>query len=290
MARKTIFAIAFTAFALSGCGLFGIGGEQPTPTRVVQVVAPTQTPLAVTSTPVQATQNVAPPAATAAPAANRGPDPACAKLTNDYKNRPHPENAKWMGCFLTGDINWVFSPEEPLPLDPPRDVRQALASGKFAKLVEPWRPGCDNTMTNPNCNIGYLKFFSDWGTMYAFTRVGETRPNVKGPWTMGSVWITPGPLVQMSPGIAATDEEKRLLCNGLVEWNFSENYPLPQTSPCSSGTLFTLREPFRGGCTGATDDQNCNVGFGKQFTSWSSLLAFLKDGNWPRGSVWGPRN
>ncbi len=231
-----------------------------------------------------------PPAAPAATAAatNRSPDPACVKLASDYKNRPHPEDAKWMACFLTGDVNWVFAPDDPLPLDAPKDVRQALTSGKFVKLVEPWRPGCDNSMSSPDCNIGYLKLFSDWGTMFAFTRVGETRPNVKGPWTMGSLWVTPGPLVQMSPGVAATDEEKRLLCNGLIEWNFSENYPLPTTSPCASDTLFTLQEPFRGGCIGRTDDKNCNVGFAKQY-NWSSLLTFLKDGNWSRGSVWVPR-
>lgn len=76
-------------------------------------------------------------------------------------------------------------------------------------------------------------------------------------------------------------------CQGLEALIFSPENPLPAGAPCDSGqvTRYTLIEPWRAGCEGASTDPDCNVGF-RLTTSWSEILDWLKTHKFDRGSVW----
>lgn len=226
------------------------------------------------------------------PVANAQSDQAsCEALAQGYGNVAHPEEPNWVSCFTQGWVNWVFSADRPLPATPPEAVEDALRHGLFVQLTEPWRGGCDNTLTSPHCNIGYLKLFSDWGTLRAFLAKGEItlRNTTKvGPWSEGSLWITDD-FIEVAPGDTVADDDVALFLDGALGWAFAENYPLPTTVPGGLNTFY-LHETWRGGCIGdQLPDANCNVGQIKTFTNWVDMLAYLKENNWDRGSVWANR-
>jgi len=221
---------------------------------------------------------------------------ACHKLSEDYANLAHPEDPDWNACFLKGWINWVFSAERPLPEKAPAALVEALKKGTFLQLTEPWRAGCDNTLMSPDCSIGYLKLFGDWGALRSFLHLGDfTQAGIVkyGPWSEGSLWVTDN-YIQVTKGNSATAEEKNLFCSGALGWAFATDgeYPLSTTAPCAGdNNVYYLREEWRGGGIGdQLPDENVNVGKIQAYKNWGAMVKYLADNNWTRGSVWANRD
>ncbi len=195
-------------------------------------------------------------------------------------------NPQWADEFASGSRNAVFSTANPLPKesDLPQAVKDALAHGMVAVLVEPWRVGCPEPLNDVNCNVGYVKSFYDWDKLYdAVYKSVEANKGHVGPWTDGSVHLTRLP--EVAAGLA-TQADWGMFTNGDLRITFAENQLLPDQDPTAGAKSFRLIEPWRHTCIGSnSSDPDCNVGKSGVFPDWQSLKDYLSEGGWTRGSV-----
>lgn len=196
-------------------------------------------------------------------------------------------NPQWADEFATGSRNAVFSTANPLPKgsELPQAVKDAMTHGMVVVLIEPWRMGCPvSPETDPNCNVGYVKSFTDWDKLYeaVYGKV-EANKGHAGPWTDGSVHLTRIP--ELAAGVA-TDTDWAMFANGDLKITFAENQLLPDQDPTAGAKSFRLIEPWRHTCIGSnSSDPDCNVGKSGVFPDWQSLKEYLSEGGWTRGSV-----
>lgn len=196
------------------------------------------------------------------------------------------DNPQWAEEFAIGSRNAVFSTTNPLPKasELPQEVKDALTHGMVAVLIEPWRVGCPEPLTDPNCNVGYVKSFTDWSKLYrtVYGKIEANKGNI-GPWTNGSVHLTRIP--ELAAGIA-TETDWGMFANGDLKITFAENQLLPVEDPTAGANSFRLIEPWRHTCIGDdSTDLDCNVGKSGVFPDWQSLRDFLSTGGWTRGSI-----
>lgn len=194
------------------------------------------------------------------------------------------ESEAYLADLAAGKVNAIYEPSNPIPVEAPEEVLEALKRGAYLVVVEPWKAGCgDNPVQNTNCNVGFVRSFTDWTKMRNFLYSAESEANEGhfGPWTDGSIKISY--IREMTPDEMDNSDWAQYI-QGKVRVNFAENKPLPATDPTKGLVNHALTEPWRHGCNGDSANPNCQVGNAME-GGYQAVLDYLKKGNWTRGSI-----
>lgn len=195
------------------------------------------------------------------------------------------EDKVYLADFAAGKKNAIFEPENPIPVKAPEEVMDALERGAYLIVIEPYKAGCggNNPVENVNCNVGFIRSFTNWDDMRDFLYVlnSEGNPGHFGPWVHGSIKISY--IREMTPDeMEASDWV--MYMKGEIRVNFAENKKLPAEDPTDGLVLHVLSEAWRHGCDGNSENSNCEVGkAGKG--NWQAVLNYLEEGKWTRGSI-----
>lgn len=158
------------------------------------------------------------PAATSAPTATATPVVAAATraATVEFESVSAEVSLTWQNfcsgispIVLTGGGVLNIGLDDPTP---PCDGTGTMV------LIEPWRIGCgEDTLHNPNCNVGKQWKFSVWADLVDWM--------VAGRWTEGSVWFRPAawsPLdettITPTPTVSESAETADDEVTGEVSW------------------------------------------------------------------------
>lgn len=194
------------------------------------------------------------------------------------------ESEAYLADLAAGKVNAIYEPSNPIPVEAPEEVLEALERGAYLVVVEPWKAGCgDNPVQNTSCNVGFVRSFTDWTKMRNFLYSAESEANEGhfGPWTNGSFKISY--IREMTPDEMDNSDWAQYI-QGKVRVNFAENKPLPATDPTKGLVNHALTEPWRHGCNGDSTNPNCQVGNAME-GGYRAVLDYLKKGNWTRGSI-----
>ena len=194
------------------------------------------------------------------------------------------EDKVYVADFATGKVNAIFEPENPIPVEAPKEVLEALKRGAYLVVIEPYKGGCggEKPVENVNCNVGFIRSFTDWNDMRDFV-YGKSEGNKGhfGPWTHGSFKIS---FVREMTADEMEIADWAAYMRGEIRVNFAENKPLPAKDPTNGLVNHALSEPWRHGCNGDSTNPNCNVGK-SGVGPWAEVLKYLEDGKWTRGSI-----
>ncbi len=194
------------------------------------------------------------------------------------------ESEAFLADFAAAKRNAIYEPSNPIPVEAPEEVLEALERGAYLVVIEPWKAGCgDNPVQNPNCNVGFVRSFTDWTKMrnFLYGALSEGNPGHFGPWTNGSIKIS---YIREMTADEMDISDWVQYVQGKIRVNFAENKPLPIADPTNGLVLHALSEPWRHGCDGNSENPNCQVGK-SAIGTWVEILAKLKEGKWTRGSI-----
>lgn len=194
------------------------------------------------------------------------------------------EDKAYVADFAAGKVNAIFEPENPIPAEAPKEVLEALKRGAYLVVNEPYKAGCgDEPVTNVNCNVGFIRSFTDWNDMrdFVYSEKSEGNKGHFGPWTQGSFKIS---FIREMTADEMEIADWAAYMRGEIRVNFTENKPLPAKDPTNGLVDHALSEPWRHGCNGDSTNPNCQVG-SAGVGNWEAVLKYLKDGKWTRGSI-----
>lgn len=194
------------------------------------------------------------------------------------------EDKAYVADFAAGKKNAIFEPENPIPVEAPKEVLEALKRGAYLVINEPYKAGCgDEPVTNVNCNVGLIRSYTDWNDMrdFVYSEKSEGNEGHFGPWTHGSFKIS---FIREMTADEMEIADWAAYMRGEIRVNFTENKPLPAKDPTNGLVDHALSEPWRHGCNGDSTNPNCQVG-SAGVGNWEAVLKYLKEGKWTRGSI-----